>query len=105
MEHHTLLLVQAGEEAAHFQTQHTLQRHILGGHHVHLESARPQRCRRLHADKAGADQGHRRRALARFDDRPGIGQRAQHEHVGKVEAGDGKPPRFRTSRDEQDVIG
>ncbi|MCY1537026.1 hypothetical protein D9M68_725060 [compost metagenome] len=101
---HAMLLMQAGDETAHFPTQRTFQRHLVGGHHMHLEPARPQRCRRLHADETGADQGHRRRALARLDNRPGIGQRAQHEHLGQLEPRNCQPPRDRTRSDEQDVV-
>ncbi|MCY1541726.1 hypothetical protein D9M68_774280 [compost metagenome] len=105
MEHHSLVPVQAGEEAAHFATERPLHRHLLGGHHVHREATRAQGRRRLQADETGADQNHRSRALARLDNGPGIGQRTQHEHIGQVEPRHVQPPRFRAGGDEQDVVG
>ena len=81
VEPNTVALVERLDEAAELRSEHSLHRALVGGDHVHLDTARPQSARDFEADEARAEHDGGLGVLRPLDNGPAVGQRAQGEDV------------------------
>src|SRR5208337_1088347 len=88
------LAVERSNELAEFGAQNALHWTLFRRHNVDFDVPRPQRGRDLEPDEARAQHRRPPRRFGSLDDGPRVVERTQHEHIGRLCAGDGGAHRF-----------
>ena len=98
-----MLLVDRLDEAAELGPENFLHRPLFRRDDMDLDVARAQRGRDFEADEARAEHDDPPRGLGSFDDRTGVLKRAEHEHVGRLGAGEGRGDGLGAGREKQAI--
>ncbi len=105
MKDDAVFLVERLHEAAELGPQNFLHRPFFRRDDMDLDVARAQRGRDFEADEARAEHDDPLCRLGAFDDRLAVLQRAKHEHVRRLGAGEGRGHRLGAGREKQAIVG
>ena len=93
--------VNGSDETADVGPHHTLEWHVVRGHHVHRDAASAERRRDLEADEACADHDGVFRAEREVDDGTAVGKRSEITHLCGVMTRNGQPHGIGTGGNQQ----
>ena len=105
MEDYAVLFMESANEIGEFGAQNALHRTLFRRDDMDLDIARPQGGRDFEPDEARAQHRRPPRRLGALDDGSGIVERAQHQHIGRVRAGDGRWRRLGPRREKEPIEG